>query len=80
MRAREAGVALALIALAACGKYGEPSRTRPSATAPRSAAEQAPSLAPADGSGEMSGSGEISGNDEECPPDAQQSDEKARKP
>ena len=69
---RATGIALALIALLAapaCGRYGEPSRSRPDARAVRApTAAAAPTLAPADGSGE------------ECPPEAQQSDEEKRTP
>ncbi len=74
-KARSTGVALALIALlaapAACGRYGEPTRTRPGANAARGTPAP-PVLGPEGGSGE---------NAEECPPDAQQTDEqKARTP
>lgn len=72
-RLRGTSIALALIALlaapAACGRYGEPSRGGAAASA-RRAAVPAPALQPADG-GESG---------EECPPDAQQTDEKARTP
>jgi hypothetical protein len=69
-KARGTGIALALIALlaapAACGRYGEPTRGGASA---RSA--PVPALQPADGSGESG---------EECPPEEQQTQQKARIP
>jgi hypothetical protein len=90
MTTRKAGIALALIALltapSACGRYGDPIRSRPTGPAGRSAPVDenpiAPTLAPADRA-PSDGSGE---SGEECPPDQQpgqqpqQSAKKAEKP